>query len=267
MYSVSADNSPVVINKMKRPTRLSDLTPKIKRRTLRSSDLDLETGKFLHDLRNVLNIASCNIQLLAPMSSQELTSNKLVNNINFAITRMVELVDDYGRNVEQSPVQTRVFVDDEKTFDPHIVVSECVDALSLDMEDKNINIKWLALSEMVEVKGNRGEINRVIMNVLSNAIKYNNNNGDICICETIEHERNLYLVDVIDNGIGIHQKNLNKIFIPKQRFSPSTKGQGYGMSIARENIEKNGGLINVRSDGLGKGTSVRISIPLSTFEK
>ena len=251
-------------------SRLSELTPKIRRKKIQQSNdenKDIEAGKFLHDVRNVLNIASCNIQLLKPALLSKMndfnTSEKLVSNIFFAINRMTELVDEYDKIIEHNPVQNKYFTPDDISFDPHIIITECVDAISLDIEKKNLNIKWVVPSEIIEVKGNSAEFNRVIMNVLSNAVKFNNDYGYICICESVDHNKKMYLLDVIDNGIGIHSNNLNKIFIPKQRFSLSRKGKGFGMSIARDNIEKNGGLINVKSDGLGKGTTISICIPLA----
>ena len=68
------------------------------------------------------------------------------------------------------------------------------------------------------------------------------------------------IVDIIDTGVGMDQEALAKIFEPY--FSTKATGTGLGLTIAKRNVELNGGTINVES-ARGAGTTVRMTIPVS----
>ena len=122
----------------------------------------------------------------------------------------------------------------------------------------------MVTADVPPVYADRDGIERVILNILSNAIKYTPENGTIKIYVGFVY--NDAYIKIIDNGIGIPEKDLNRIFerfyrVDKAR-SREMGGTGLGLSIAQEIIKQNNGSINIKSEA-GKGTEVVIRIPVA----
>ena len=109
------------------------------------------------------------------------------------------------------------------------------------------------------------KISQIALNIMSNAIKYTNPGGkvDVSVVEVPNDDPRRLVCDLIveDNGCGMSEDFLSRIFIPFERSTSSTKsgvqGTGLGMAITKELVEKMGGRINVESQ-LGVGTKVTI---------
>ncbi len=121
------------------------------------------------------------------------------------------------------------------------------------------------------VFGSALHIKQILINVISNAIKYNQAGGSVW-CDVKEEDLSptqvKYIFSVIDNGIGMSQEFLKKIFDPFVQAAPdgartSYNGSGLGMAIVKSLIDRMGGHIDVKST-LGRGTSVQITL---TFDK
>lgn len=118
-----------------------------------------------------------------------------------------------------------------------------------------------------EVLGDSLKVQRIVLNLLSNAIKYTPDEGNIKIMlkEIKSHNNALinYEIQFIDNGIGIPDEFLGKLFSPFERNlttnSASTEGSGLGMSITKKLIESLNGTIDVKSK-LNSGTTIKVNL-------
>lgn len=113
------------------------------------------------------------------------------------------------------------------------------------------------------VEGDRGRLEQVMMNVIGNAIKYTPDGGTISVDAGVVG-KNVWM-EVADNGIGIPQKDRERIFdrfyrVDKAR-SRESGGTGLGLSIAREIVQRHNGTISL-VDREGPGTVVRIVLPV-----
>ena len=116
-------------------------------------------------------------------------------------------------------------------------------------------------NEEIYAYANEVDIEQVLLNIISNAIKYTPENGKIGV--KVEQIGDNVEILVKDNGIGIPKSDLPRIFerfyrVDKAR-SREMGGTGLGLSIAKTMIEANGGTIKIDSD-VGKGTEVRIKL-------
>jgi len=130
-------------------------------------------------------------------------------------------------------------------------------------ESKEQELDCYVTSTVPMAFADRDAIEQVITNIVSNAIKYTPEKGSIKVYVGCVHD-DAY-IKVIDNGIGIPEKDLPRVFerfyrVDKAR-SREMGGTGLGLPIAKEIIESNGGSIDMKSE-VGKGTEVIIKVPV-----
>ena len=136
-----------------------------------------------------------------------------------------------------------------------------VERLQMTAEEKNQAIKIIDESEAY-ILGDRDRLEQLMFNIIGNAIKYTPEEGEVSICVGVDG-KNSY-VKVFDTGIGIPEKDLERIFerfyrVDKAR-SRQMGGTGLGLSIAQEIAKTHGGIIQAKSE-LNKGTEITILLP------
>lgn len=137
-------------------------------------------------------------------------------------------------------------------------------AVALDAKNHGHELVLDCPEELPCVDGDRERIEQVLMNIVSNAIKYTPDGGRIVIAANTEG-RNVF-IRVSDNGIGIPEKDLPRLFerfyrVDKAR-SRESGGTGLGLSIAREILNQHKGDIRIESVS-GEGTDVTITLPIA----
>ena len=138
----------------------------------------------------------------------------------------------------------------------------CKLVLAIEIKKKNHEVKSFVTADVPPVYACKDDIERIVLNILTNSIKYTKDGGEIKIYVGFVY--NDAYIKVIDNGLGIPEEDLNRIF---ERFYRVDKartrqmgGTGLGLSIAKEILDKNNGSIDIKSEK-GKGTEVVIRIP------
>lgn len=151
----------------------------------------------------------------------------------------------------------------EKTeFNLGDLVKKCMESLKIEIDKKKQHAECFVTANVPAVFADRYGIERVILNILTNSIKYTGEHGTIKVYVGFVY--NDAYIKIIDNGIGIPEEDLTKIF---ERFYRVDKartremgGTGLGLSIAKEILDKNNGTIDIKSK-VGEGTEVVIRIP------
>ena len=141
-------------------------------------------------------------------------------------------------------------------------VRSVYEAVALNAESHGHTLTFSCEENMPDVDGDRERIEQVIMNIVSNAIKYTPDGGKIAITAATSG-RNVF-VRISDNGIGIPEKDLPRLFerfyrVDKAR-SRESGGTGLGLSIAKEILTQHKGDIRIESV-YGEGTDVTITLP------
>ena len=141
-------------------------------------------------------------------------------------------------------------------------VRSVYEAVALNAESHGHTLTFHCEDNMPDVNGYRERIEQVIMNIVSNAIKYTPDGGKIDIVAGTSG-KNVF-VRISDNGIGIPEKDLPRLFerfyrVDKAR-SRESGGTGLGLSIAKEILNQHKGDIRIESV-YGEGTDVTITLP------
>lgn len=143
------------------------------------------------------------------------------------------------------------------------LIDDVFQHLSGRAQEKHIDlVKDEHMPTNIVFRGDRGRILQVLTNLIHNAIIYNNSHGYVKV--SVLEEENRVQFDISDNGIGIPQEDLPRIFerfyrVSKDR-STASGGTGLGLSIVRNILEHMGGSIEVDSE-FGKGTNFTVYIP------
>ena len=143
------------------------------------------------------------------------------------------------------------------------LVSSCVERLKREAELKEQDLKYSIRQSIPIIRGDRHRLDQLLINVIGNAIKYTPDKGKIsvsCYCE-----KDKVIISVEDNGIGIPDQDVERIFerfyrVDKAR-SRQMGGTGLGLAIAREVAVLHGGNITAKSR-IGRGTQVFIELPV-----
>ncbi len=187
------------------------------------------------------------------------TQEKFLNVIASEARRMARLVTDLLTLSRYDNNKNKV---KKESFDLGELVKKCQDKLAIEIKKKNHTVNSFVTADVPPVYADKDDIERVILNILTNSIKYTPDGGEIKIYVGFVY--NDAYIKIFDNGIGIPEEDLSRIF---ERFYRVDKartremgGTGLGLSIAKEILDKNGGSIDIKST-VGQGTEVVIRIP------
>ncbi|MEC5198208.1 two-component system phosphate regulon sensor histidine kinase PhoR [Arthrobacter sp. PL16] len=144
------------------------------------------------------------------------------------------------------------------------LVSELTSRAVLQAAAGGITLDCALPDRLVTVSGDRGQLSAALAVVLSNAIKFTQQEGTVSVRLTQEPDHEHVVIVVQDTGIGIPADDLPRLFDAFHRASnatPALPGAGVGLSIAKKTLEDHHGTITIESS-LGVGTSVAITLPL-----
>ena len=187
------------------------------------------------------------------------TQSKFLSVIASEARRMAKLVTDL---LTLSKNDSNRDVVQKEMFDLGELVKKCQDKLAIEIKKKNHEVKCFVTADVPPVYADKDDIERIVLNILTNSIKYTKENGEIKIYVGFVY--NDAYIKIFDNGIGIPEDELGRIFerfyrVDKAR-SREMGGTGLGLSIAKDLLDRNGGSIDIKSE-VGKGTEVVIKIP------
>ncbi len=143
------------------------------------------------------------------------------------------------------------------------IIDDNIRLLSGIAKDKAVNL-YSEIKEQVQVYCDADMITTVVRNLISNALKFTSESGEIRVNAVSKDEA--VEVSVADNGMGIAKENMDKLFRSNEFFTTygtkNEKGSGLGLMLCREFVEKNSGKIWVESEQ-GKGSEFKFTLPKS----
>ena len=205
------------------------------------------THEIMNSVTPISSLASTvNQYLFNKEGSANSLSNETIEDIRLAINTIQKRSEGLVNFVEKYRSLTKIPKPNLDT----VKVSQLFDRIKKLMESalsgSNIKFEILINPPILEVTADSDLLEQVLINLLNNAIQSlsGTNNGKICLTAFID-ERGYAVFKVIDNGAGISQEIMDKIFIPF--FTTKKEGSGIGLSISQQIIRAHGGSMNVSS--------------------
>ena len=211
-----------------------------------------------HELRTPLNGMLGFSQLLAmsedpPLNEEQQENNKGILNSGKHLLSLIEELLDLS---EIESHKLNVIVEEVSLADN---LSESIAILNPVAAGFNIEL-ICNVENIYLVKADFKRLKQVFINLISNAIKYNHDNGKVTInINGIADEK--VRVSVSDTGAGLTNKQINGLFQPFQRYDKTKEGLGLGLYITQNIVELMGGKMGVESE-LGKGSTFWFELPL-----
>jgi signal transduction histidine kinase len=224
-------------------------------RLFQQSDLIAE---FVHELRTPLaSLSTATYLLLRPEISRE-QAEQIITNIHQETIRLNSLASSFLdlARLESGRVQFQ-----KSTFPLIPLAEECKNVMVSKADENRIAIEIAVPSDMPVVQGDRDKLKQVLLNLVSNAIKYNRPGGKVTIGGGMD-DKNWFLT-IADTGFGIPEDampNLFQKFYRVKGMETKAAGTGLGLSICKQIVQGHGGRIEVRST-IGEGTTFTAFIP------
>ncbi len=219
-------------------------------------------GNLAHELKTpVFSVQGFILTLLEGGLEDETVNRmfleKALNGVD-RITALLEDLDDISK-IEYDSFKLKI-----KSFDIITLTKNIFDTVSSKAKSKNIELKFNKNYQPIFVKADKDKIAQVLINLISNAIAYSEDNETITLRFHKINNKTL-LVEVADNGLGIEEKHLPRLFERFYRVDKSRArnigGSGLGLAIVKHIVEAHNQTINVRST-LGSGSTFSFTLEI-----
>lgn len=227
-------------------------------RLFRQSDFIAE---MVHELRNPLAALKASISLVQRPEVPPSKRDEIMKTMIGETDRLIALTNDF-LNIARLE-SGRVSLDVEP-FKVQSLIIESIDVVLQQAAQKNIKVH--RPDENYTADADRGRIKQVLLNLLTNAIKYNQSGGEIFVELQPKPREDMLQFAVRDTGFGIpreHQKNMFQKFYRVPSLEDTAKGTGLGLAICKNIVEAHGGRIWLDSE-VGMGSTFFFTVPIVT---
>lgn len=217
-----------------------------------NSDFNQRVGFLMHELRNALGTANLAVNAL------EVGNLTVVGATGAVLKRSLAAL---GTLIEQSLAEVRIKAGvpvQHERFSLAAFINEARSAADLDAKARGIALIVSDVDPQLKVNANRGLLLAALGNLLNNAFKFTHPHTEVTLSAYASGDR--IKIDVKDNCGGLPPGDAEKMFSPFTQRSADRTGLGLGLSIARQSIEADGGILNVRNMP-GAGCVFTISLP------
>ena len=232
----------------------------------------LATG-INHEIGNPLNIISIRLQSFRIFAKQGLLTKKTkeeiideVNDIAKTCLESAERISDITKKISEFAKPDKKLMLDKVDVDE--VIDDTISVLEHELVLEHIKFKKNINCKNPHIMVDRGQSKQILFNLIKNAAQSINNanktNGEITI-DVAKYSPGEISIKVIDNGPGIPQKDIEKIFMPFYTTKEPGKGTGLGLSLVSRLVERNNARIEVKSKE-GEGTTFTMIFKGNLYE-
>ncbi len=216
-------------------------------------------GNLAHELKTpVFSIQGYILTLLEGGLEDDTVNRSFLERASKATERMTAILEDLDQLTRMEVNDIRI---DIENFDIVDLVNDIFEELEMKAKKKKIKLKFAKDYDVIKVKADRAKIGQVLTNIIGNSIYYGNEKGQTVV--RFYNMDDIITVEVSDNGPGIEEQHLSRLFERFYRVEKSRNrnegGSGLGLAIAKKIIEAHGQTINVRST-VGVGSTFTFSL-------
>jgi len=224
---------------------------------------------FIANITHELKSPLAAIQLyLETLNSRELSAENKTKFINFMMNDANRLNNLINTILEISRLEQKKIAHDYSVFNGSKIIRALIQESAEQFQLEVDKIKFIDNSD-ARIVIDKNAMKIVIDNLVDNAVKYSAGKPEIEV--KIENNNKQFVIVFTDKGIGVEQKQTKKIFKKFYRVSdnniPSVKGTGLGLYWVKEIIKSHGGKIFCTSEGINKGTTFQIELPIYGVSK
>jgi len=215
-----------------------------------------------HELRTPLN---------AIIGFSDMLSNDTIELDRAREREYAKLINDSGHHLlsvvngilDMSKMESGNFEITPEPFAPAQAIRSCCDILVLKAEEAGVELKTYIAADLPEIVADRRGVNQILINLISNAIKFTPRGGRVSVSAICDGPR--LAVTVEDTGVGIGEADLPRLgeafFQARAAYDRRHDGTGLGLSIVKGLVRLHGGDMDIRSR-LGDGTQVTVRLPI-----
>lgn len=252
--------SKIDVKILKRPDEIGELARQLQLSGMKIQELIKKQKDLLRDVSHEVRTPLARLQIATETLQLDAGDERALNQIKDEILIIDQLVQDllhlshFDRPSKSHQIEN---------FKVNTLVDEFIERSKILASTKNLSITSSSTNtNNVDVKGNKFLLDRALDNLMSNAIRHSPNNSEIEIKTEIDNE-NCY-ISISDQGEGVIEESLEKIFEPFHRLDTSrnreTGGFGLGLSLVKQIVELHKGSVNAFNHP--NGLLVKLSIPL-----
>lgn len=214
-----------------------------------------------HELRTPLNGIIGSIRcVMDGFCNSEQEEKEYLQQADNAAVHLLEIIDDI---LSIAKIEAGKLSVNPEPVDLHQIINEVINLQTASLQRKCLKLNLLFCPEIPIVYADTTKLKQVILNVISNSIKFTDA-GTICLITRLENTQ--AIITIIDTGIGIDPQQQSKLFRPFVMIDGSTtrkfSGTGLGLAISKNFMKMMEGDITISSQGQGLGTTVEIILPL-----
>ncbi len=246
----------------------NEIVLKQSEKALREADMrkDDFLAMLAHELRNPLAPISAAAHVMALSKFDEARVRNSTEIIQRQVKHMVGLVDDL---LDVSRVNRGLVIIENVPQDMLAVIADSVEQVKPLIDSKQQMLSLQLASGPVSVSGDFKRLIQVVSNLLNNAAKYTQAQGNISLC--LETADNQVTITIKDDGIGIipeDQEMIFDLFAQAKRSSDRSQGGlGLGLALVKTLVQLHDGTVSCYSEGLGLGSQFTIRLPLHVKER
>lgn len=222
---------------------------------------DVFLAILAHELRNPLAPISNALEIVKHTTRESDTVGPLLGMIERQLGQLVRLVDDL---LEVGRISQGKLTLKKERIDVPSIVQQALESCRPALEAAQHRLSVVLPQEPIELFGDPLRLAQIVSNLLGNSCKYTEPGGEIQVTAALEGS--VAVISIKDNGVGIPEQMLSRIFDMFHQIDQSRHraqgGLGIGLSLVRSLVEMHGGTVVAKSDGPGRGSEFIVRLPV-----
>jgi len=210
---------------------------------------------LVHELRNPLAPIVNAARIVASEAGAEVKARMMsvIARQTEVIQRLLEEAGQHVKRHERLLMRTIVLQD---------ALGAAVDALMPEARAKGLELGLVVPSKPLAIEVDPARLQQMVLNLVSNAIKYTRGGGHVTVAATVEGEMAVIRVD--DDGEGIAKDNVERVFdlFTREENNEAVPGHGIGLAVVKRLAWQHGGFVEARSPGKGLGSQFTLQLPV-----